>query len=280
MPPVPETCSIINTPWPITLEDARDVYKRKQPHSRYVKRMRISGAKSSLSNFVIVKPRKSGIGLSPEAIAEGVKRREEYIENDEICEPCNRPVIFDSRQASCVCSRCGNSKNHNPPDCSYREGTSLHQPYLYKQSNHFRDHLKRIQGKESTEIPQDVLDDIYDELDKHGDDRSDVTPENIRLILKSLDHSKYYNHTMRIWSMATGKQPPSMTPHQEQELLHMFTMIQEPWARVRPKGRSNMLSYTYLLKKLCLLLGYDDLAEHFKTLKSRDKVEMMTLLGV
>lgn len=63
-----------------------------------------------------------------------------------------------------------------------------------------------------------------------------------------------------------------MTSNQEQELLHMFSMIQTPWSKTRPKGRSNMLSYTYLLNKMCRLLGYDEIANSFKLLKSRDKL--------
>lgn len=135
-----------------------------------------------------------------------------------------------------------------------------------------RDHLKRIQGKESTDIPQQVMDEIFAELNKRGDDRSAVKPEDIRLILKHLNRSKLYNHTIRIWSLATGKKPPTMTSHQEQELLHMFGMIQGPWAKTRPENRSNMLSYTFLLNKMCNLLGYTELASSFKLLKSRDKL--------
>lgn len=268
---VPRICFRVITPWPLTLSDAHDLFNRRIPDARYMKRMRIQNKSSNpLMNFIVKRSDQQGLPLQARQAAE--QRRKEFVSDDEFCEPCNRHVIYNAREASCVCTACGFSRNHQQPDTSFREGTSLHVPYLYKQSNHFRDHLKRIQGKESTDIPQSVMDAILAELNKRGDDRSNVTPEDIRLILKHLDKSKLYNHTIRIWSLATGKRPPNMTSHQEQQLLHMFEMIQTPWSKTRPENRSNMLSYTYLLNKMCNLLGYTDIAQSFKLLKSRDKL--------
>lgn len=269
---IPHACPPVSTLWPITLGDAIDRHARSMPDARYLKRMRIAaGSGSSLARFIVAPP-ESRPRLSAAARAAAVQRRKEYVADPEICEPCNRRVIYKAQEASCVCTRCGNSATFQDPDTSYREGTSLHVPYLYKQENHFRDHLKRIQGKESTDIPDDVIAAIVAELNKRGNDRSRVTPDDIRHILKCLGKSKLYNHTVRIWSMATGRSPPVLTSHQEQELLHMFRMIRDPWMKTRPKNRSNMLSYTYLLNKMCNLLGYTEVASCFKLLKSRDKL--------
>lgn len=270
---IPTQCCHVNTPWPLTLADAQDLFQRRVPELRYLRRMRIKTVGNSLENFITVVPQTTnGSSLTPEAHFAAIKRREEYVESDEFCEPCNKHVIFNAREASCVCMICGLSRNHNPTDHSFREGTSLHVPYLYKQSNHFRDHLKRIQAKESTDIPPEVMTAISAELDKLGDDRSNVTPEDIRLLLKSLGKSNLYNHVQRIYSMATGKQPPVMTSAQETELMMLFSMIQGVWGKIKPPSRNNFLSYQYILHKSCSLLGYQSLAKHFKLLKSRDKL--------
>jgi Poxvirus Late Transcription Factor VLTF3 like len=121
-------------------------------------------------------------------------------------------------------------------------------------SNHFRDHLKRVQGKESTIIPEKVLSDIRTELSTSvygaNSDLSAVTPQDIRKILKRLGQSKLYNHTIRIWSLTTGNQPPNLTLIQEQELLSMFQLIQAPWKMYKLASRSNMLSYSYIINKM------------------------------
>jgi hypothetical protein len=143
-------------------------------------------------------------------------------------------------------------------------------------SNHFRDHLKRVQGKESTVIPERVLNDIRTELSKsvYGEngDLSSVTPQDIRKILKRLGQSKLYNHTIRIWSLTTNNKPPNLTMIQEQELLSMFNLIQGPWRKHKPKSRSNMLSYSYIINKMATLLQYNEVASHFRLLKSKDKI--------
>jgi hypothetical protein len=259
----------VETPWPITRDDAIDLYERSLPDVKFAKRMRAGGVKTTLMNFVNVETTSR---LSGDARNAAILRRKEYCEDVEYCENCNRRVIHDPRQACVVCVKCGNSTAYNPIDTSYREGTSLHVPYLYKQSNHFREHVLRIQGKESTEIGQDIIDSILVELDKRGTPKEKASPKDVRNILKNLGLSKLYNHTYRIWALSTGQTPPQMTAQQQCELMHIFGLVQEAWESVKPHGRSNMLSYTYLLNKMCLLLGYHDLAKHFSVLKSRDKI--------
>lgn len=307
---IPQACPPISTPWPITIIDANHLYKENEAPPRFLKRMRITNQKSSLMNFVTVKKNKSTV--TTEQREHAAQQRSDYVESPQYCESCNIRTIFNAREATVCCPRCARSKDHNPQDLSYREGASLHTPvsflcfvyhkqsctaqhhslffvlcllffvrarsvsyskqYLYKQANHFRDHLKRVQGRESTEIPTEILEQVYAELDKKGRDRSRVTPEDIRLILKLLGCSHLYSHKVRIWSLATGKAPPTMSTTQENELMHLFQLLMAPWDKVRPKGRSNMLSYEYILQKFCLMLGYTELASHFKVLKSRDKL--------
>ena len=55
-------------------------------------------------------------------------------------------------------------------------------------------------------------------------------------------------------------------------MLYLFSLVQQPWLKIRPSNRSNMLSYSYLINKLALLLNYPEIAVHFKLLKSSEKV--------
>jgi hypothetical protein len=61
----------------------------------------------------------------------------------------------------------------------------------------------------------------------------------------------------------------------EARLLAMFLRVQEPFSRITT--RTNMLSYKYLLKKFCELLGYK-VAEFIPTLKSRTSLQQQDLL--
>jgi hypothetical protein len=48
--------------------------------------------------------------------------------------------------------------------------------------------------------------------------------------------------------------------------------IEEPFENNRPKHRLNLISYPYVLYKLCQLLGYNDYLKYFTLLKSTDKL--------
>ncbi|KAG5183034.1 poxvirus late transcription factor VLTF3 like-domain-containing protein [Tribonema minus] len=265
-------CPGVRLPFPLAVEDAWETYGKIQPAPRFTKRMRIGSSPPTLDGFVAVTKRERASHLSAAALA----RRKDYVADPHICEPCNCAKSIDLRQATALCPRCGECECYNVIDTSYREGTSLHTPYLYKRSNHFKDHLKRFSARESTEIEDGVLEAIRGELGKRiygdSDDMTAVAPEEIRAILKSLNMSHLYNHTMRIWSLVTGRRPPTLTETQERELVTMFHMVQEPWLRNRPPSRKNMLSYSYIIHKLAQMLGYDDISRHFKLLKSRDKI--------
>ncbi|KAG5186345.1 poxvirus late transcription factor VLTF3 like-domain-containing protein [Tribonema minus] len=244
---------------------------KKNPDAKFVKRMKIpSNVNCSLNNFIIVSAPKT----TEEDLEDAVNQ-----DDDAYCELCNTVKQFDARTAQAICLTCGLSSTYMVPDTSYREGVSIHSPYLYKRINHCRDHLHRITGRESTQIEPEVIERISSELAKthRPEELCNVTQTDIRLLLKRLGLSRLYNHTTRIWALTTGGKPLVLTQTQEQELLHLFNLIQVPWEKLRPKNRKNFLSYSYLLHKLSLLLGYTDVASHFKLLKSKEKVHFQDL---
>lgn len=290
VPPPPLFCYQVHTPWPITLADAQDVYEAAQPSALFTKRMKVQGVRGNVRKFVACTPRAPTAGATNDKTAQRLenakRRREEYVPSVEYCEECNVRVIYNSKEACCACPRCGISKNYQAPDTSYREGVHIHVPYLYQRANHFRDHLKRVSGRESTQISQWILDAVTAEVHKRTDDFASISPEDMRAILKMLrkrhksdseadpmlKQSSLYNHTVRIWALVTKQQPPVISQVQQAELLHLFTIVQEPWLKRKPEGRINFLSYAYILNKMCNMLGYTELAQHFKLLKSRDKI--------
>jgi hypothetical protein len=56
----------------------------------------------------------------------------------------------------------------------------------------------------------------------------------------------------------------------------MFEAMQHPFQKVAKKSqRKNMLSYSYVMRKCCQLIGVDDLLPYLPLLKSRTKVEQL-----
>jgi hypothetical protein len=107
---------------------------------------------------------------------------------------------------------------------------------------------------------------------------SAITTTKVRSLLKKLKLQKYYIYIFQITSKLSGKAPPALTLVQEEKLLGMFQSIQDPFQKHCPPDRTNMLNYSYILRKLTQILGWYDLMDFFPLLKSRSKVHAQDML--
>jgi len=147
--------------------------------------------------------------------------------------------------------------------------------FAYKRINHFNEWLSQIQGKESTEIPAEVYDNILLELKKkRRANMANLTNAEIREILRKLQYHKYYEHIPHIKFRLNGMPVTHMPPELEERLRHMFYQIQAPFNQHAPVKRKNFLSYSYVLHKFMQLLDRDEYLGSFPLLKSRDKLYM------
>ena len=133
--------------------------------------------------------------------------------------------------------------------------------------------INQIQGKETTDIPEEVFDSILMEIKKHKiDNLAEVTHDKVKEILKILRKNKYYEHVPFITHRITGVPNPHLSVELEEKLRSMFKEIQVPFLKHAPASRKNFLSYSYVLNKFLQLLGEDKYLKHFPLLKSRSKL--------
>ena len=158
---------------------------------------------------------------------------------------------------------------------SYKEPPREISYFAYKKINHLNEWLAQFQAKETTEIPQDIFEQIQTELKKERiTDTIKLKPSKLREILKKLKLSKYYEHVAHIMNRLNGVQAPVLSREVEDKLRYMFREIQPSFIKHCPKGRSNFLSYSYVLYKFCQLLELDEFLPCFPLLKSREKLYM------
>jgi hypothetical protein len=150
--------------------------------------------------------------------------------------------------------------------------------YSYKRINHFNEWVSQLQGKESTEISDEVFERILAEIRKERKDPSKITYNKMREILKKLRYNKYYEHCYYIIYRINGIQAPNFSQELEEKLRSMFKDIQGPFLKHQPKSRKNFLSYSYCLFKMFELLGKDDFLKYFHLLKSREKLHQQDQL--
>jgi hypothetical protein len=193
----------------------------------------------------------------------------------EHCMSCNVAREEISSEGILVCPKCGSEEyalvvSDFP---SFRDPPKERNNYAYKKINHLNEILNQFQAKESTIIPEEVMNEVILEIRKRRiNNIADLSEEDIRQILKKLGRSKYYEHRAHILSRLNGNPPPTITPEIEEKIRAMFQEIQAPFLLYCPPDRTNFLSYSYILYKFIELLELDEYKVFFPLLKSRDRL--------
>lgn len=197
------------------------------------------------------------------------------VENINTCSECDHKMTVELHSSRCICPNCGNSKYYiDATSASMAFGDEIElTPFSYQRGNHFRERLIYLQAKETTRVPEHVLDKVLKKIDQMGcRNTQDISLDRIRKALKELNLPQYYKQVTQIWSKITGTPPPRMTPEQEHKYMVMFNKIQAPFAKHQPGDRSNFLSYSYCLYQFSQMLGYTQFLKYFPLLKGEEKL--------
>lgn len=196
-----------------------------------------------------------------------------YMFDNDICSYCRKGELIPiDHEGIMVCNNCHKYvqylvENEKP---SYKEPPKEACFYAYKRINHFREILAQFQAKETTQIPEEVLENIKNQIRKERIDLTHLNNKKAKDILKKLGYNKYYEHIPFIKDKL-GIKPPVMTPDLEESLCNLFMEIQGPYAKFCPDDRVNFLNYYYTVYKLCELLDQTQFLPYFPMLKDREK---------
>jgi hypothetical protein len=196
-----------------------------------------------------------------------------FICQTDICQICHKGELIPLEdEGILICNICFRSipyliENEKP---SYKEPPKEVCFYAYKRINHFKEILAQFQGKETTQIPSEVIENIKLQIKKERIDLTQINNNKTKEILKKLGYNKYYEHIPFIKDKL-GIKPPIMSPELEDTLCNLFIELQSPYSKYCPDDRVNFLNYYYTAYKLCELLGESQYLEHFPMLKDREK---------
>lgn len=190
-------------------------------------------------------------------------------------------VIVKSNEALRVCMECDAiedivTDNERPAKREFPKDTA---GFSFKRLSHFNEWLSQIQGKEHAMVPDSAIGLVMMELKKHNVvNASQVMARQIRVILKKLNMSRWYEHIPYIVSRIQGTPTDRLPPTLEDKLRCMFQKIQMPFVKYSPSTRKNFLSYSYVLHKFMELLGEDQYLPNFPLLKSREKLQVQDMI--
>ncbi len=201
---------------------------------------------------------------------------QDYLLTSDVCDVCEKgEMVAQDEEGILICnnSQCGrfityivdSSKPNNkdpPNEVSYT---------AYIRLNHFKEILSQFQAKETTQIPEEVIEQIKARIKKERiTDMKQINYDKMREILRKLGLNKYFEHIQYINSLF-GVKPPIMNEELHETLCVLFIEIQKPWAVHCPANRTNFFNYTYTLYQLCTLLDQTQYLPYIPMMKDREK---------
>ena len=201
---------------------------------------------------------------------------QDFVIATDVCEVCSAgELIPQDEEGILICNNSACAKfvtyivdgskpaNKEPPnEVSYT---------AYIRLNHFKEILSQFQAKETTQIPEEVINAIKARIKKERiKDMSLINYDKMRDILRKLGYNKYFEHIQYINSLF-GIKPPIMNEELHETLCVLFIEIQKPWATHCPANRTNFFNYTYTLHQLCVLLDQTQYLPYIPMMKDREK---------
>ena len=192
------------------------------------------------------------------------------------CKECNVDMIVIHSDSILACPKCGTYleiiiESEVP---SQRETFTEKPKYPYKRIGHCIEKLNQFLCKGTANIPPHVITILEEEIKKNNIADEDVTVRFLEKMLKKHRMSDYYENIMYIYNKITKTAPQSITREEYEVVLGMFKEAEEIYEKkYKPKTRNNFLKYTFVLNKIFLLIGREDIAEHFKLLKNPIKMK-------
>jgi hypothetical protein len=198
-----------------------------------------------------------------------------------LCSTCHTEMLLNQNAGILICPSCGIVENIiiNSDKPSYKDPPKEQTSFCYKRINHLNEFLAQFQAKETTEIPDEIYNEILVEIKKERiENMAEITPDKMRLILRKIKRNDYYEHIPYIINQLNGLPAPVIAPEIEEIIRNMFKSIQIPFVKYCPNNRKNFLSYNYVVYKFFELLELDEYLNCFQLLKSRTKLHQQDVI--
>jgi len=206
----------------------------------------------------------------------------------DMCIKCHgRDIRVNTQEGARICAGCGlvcgqdSYSQHSSYQQSYHSMASntrtqqkvprVYSSSSYKRSNLFKEYLRRIQGKERNKITATDVHVIRTEIEKRNISIDALDHVILREILKHTRMQKLYNHLFFLLKELKGYSMVELSTSHCEILMKMFMVIQEAFGKYAGP-RSNMLSYYYVIRKLCEIVKWTTIADCLPYLKSPQKV--------
>ena len=146
---------------------------------------------------------------------------------------------------------------------------------IYKRSDNFKVILNQFFYGGKKVVPDDIMKTIRDEI---HNETNVLYPYEIPLtipilecILKRNELLMYKDSIYFIYFKLSGGSFPHITMKEYDTILSMFNVISSIYDKYKPNDRKSFLNYSFVLKKLLIILGKVEYAKYIPQLKTHPK---------
>ena len=204
---------------------------------------------------------------------------EEYKEpkhNRNLCIDCNVVKMIDYERSTLVCTKCGLCEYYPVNVASYNHTMQpSRRKCIYERSDNFKVILNQFFYGGKKLVPDDVMetirDEIHDETNILYNYTIPITIPILECILKRNGLAMYKDSIYFIFFKLSGKSLPHVTTKEYNMILNVFNVVSGIYDKYRPKGRKSFLNYSFVLKKLLIMLEKVEYAKCIPQLKTHSK---------
>ena len=151
----------------------------------------------------------------------------------------------------------------------------LRRKCIYKRSDNFKVILNQFLYGGNRVVPDDIMETIRGKI---HDETNILYPYEIPLtipilecILKRNELAMYKDSIYFIYLKLSGGSFPHITTNKYNTILSVFNVVSSMYDKYKPNDRKSFLNYSFVLKKLLIMLGKVEYAKCIPQLKTHSK---------
>ena len=192
------------------------------------------------------------------------------------CMDCKLRKIVDYERPTLVCTKCGLCEYYPVYVVSYNHTMQpSRRKCIYKRSDNFKVILNQFFYGGNRVVPDDIMKTIRDEI---HDGTNILYPYEIPLtipilecILKRNELTMYKDSIYFIYFTLSSGSCPSITMKEFNTILSVFNVASSIYDKYKPNDRKSFLNYSFVLKKLLIMVGKVEYAKYIPQLKTHSK---------
>ena len=199
------------------------------------------------------------------------KKRDHYF-----CMDCKLRKIVDYERSILTCTICGLCEYYPVYVTSYNHMMQpLRRKCIYKRSDNFKVILNQFLYGGKKLVPDNVMETIRNEIHNRTNILYNytipITIPVLECILKRIELTMYKGSLYYIYFELSGKSFPHITTKEYNSILNVFNVVSSIYDKYKPKGRKSFLNYSFILKKILIMLGKVEYARCIPQLKTHSK---------